>query len=129
MQLSPGESSILSYFPSSSQAQKAVEALRDAGFTNVQLDRVSLYGVEIDAHYSNPVNRAQTLTGPVLFSGDKNEMDQDTRVLLGADPSVSGYGCEDYGTAGGRAFLVTVVAHEGEVGLAVDIIKQHGGEV
>lgn len=129
MQLSPGERSILSYFPSSNKAQEAVEALKGAGIGEVQLDRVSRYGVEIDAHYNNPINRAQTVTGPTLFSEDKNEMDADKRVLLGADPSVSGYGAEEYGVAGGRAFLVTVVTNEGQLDRAVDIIKQHGGEV
>lgn len=129
MQLAPGERSILSYFPSSSVAQKAAEALKNAGIGEVQVDRVSRYGVNIDAHYNNPINRAQTLTGPTLFSEDMQEIDQDKRVLLAADPSVSGYGDEDYGEAGGRAFLLTVVTGEGKLDQAVDIIKQHGGEV
>lgn len=129
MQLSPGERSILSYFPSSAQAQKAVEALKGAGIAQVQLDRVSRYGVENDAHYNNPINRAETLTGPTLYSRNAKDMDDNTRVLLAADPSASGYGDEDYGVAGGRAFLVTVVAGEGQVDRAIEIIKQHGGEV
>ena len=129
MQLPPGKRSILSSFPSSGQARKAVEALKNAGLTEVQLDRVSRYGVEIDAHYNNPINRAETLTGPTLYSRNAKDMDDNTRVLLAADPSASGYGCDDYGVAGGRAFLVTVVADEGQVDRAVEIIKQHGGEV
>ena len=44
MQLSPGERSILSYFPTSSKAQEAVTALKEAGISEVQLDRVSRYG-------------------------------------------------------------------------------------
>lgn len=127
MQLSPGERSILSYFASSRQAQKAVKALNDAGFVNVRLDRVSRFGVNFDAGYNSPLNNAQTMTGPVLFSEDENKIDQDTRVLLGADPSVSGYGCEDYGVAGGRAFLVTVVTGEKLLDQAAHIIKQYDG--
>ncbi len=129
MQLSPGERSILSYFPSSGKAQEAVEALKGAGIVNVRLDRVSRYGVENDNDYNNPINRAETLTGPTLFSKNTRDIDDSTRVLLAADPSASGYGCEDYGVAGGRAFLVTVVTDEGQLDRATDIIKQHGGEV
>jgi hypothetical protein len=127
MQLSPGERSILSYFTSSRQAQKAVAALHDAGFINVQLDRVSRFGGGLDAYYNSPLNKAQTITGPVLFSGDVYGIDQDTRVLLGADPSVSGYGYQDYGLGGGRDFLVTVVTREELLEQAAHIIKQHDG--
>lgn len=130
MQLAPGERSILSYFPTDSKAQEAIKALKSAGVGEAQLDRVSRYGVTHDAHYNNPINRAETLTGLTLFSKSmENSMDTDTRVLRGADPSVSGYGAEDYGVAGGRAFLVTVVTNEGKLDQAVDIIKQHGGIV
>lgn len=129
MKLAPGERSILSYFPSSNKAQEAAKVLQDSGIGEVQIDRVSRYGAEIDAHYNNPINRAQTVTGPTLYSEDKQDMDDNTRVLLAADPSASGYGAEDYGVAGGRAFLVTVVTNEEKLDQAVDIIKQHGGEV
>ncbi|HUW65894.1 MAG TPA: hypothetical protein VMW83_14615 [Spirochaetia bacterium] len=129
MQLPPGQRSILSYFASSTLAEKAQQALKAAGFDETQVDRVSRYGVTNDAHYSNPLNRATTITGPTLFSGDQEEMDADTRVLLAADPSVSGYGDAGYGMAGGKAFLLTVVTGEGQVDQAVGIIKQHGGQV
>ncbi|MCL6634437.1 MAG: hypothetical protein K6T29_01550 [Peptococcaceae bacterium] len=129
MQLPPGRRSILSYFPTSRQAQKAVAALQGAGIGEARLDRVSRYGAGNDAHYNNPVNRAETLTGPTLYSSNAQDLDDNTRVLLAADPSASGYGCKDYGVAGGRAFLVTVVVPEELVNRAVDIIKQHGGEV
>lgn len=129
MQLPPGQRSILSYFASSEDAAKAGQALQDAGILETQIDRVSRYGVTNDAHYSNPLNRATSITGPTLFEGDKEEMDADTRVLLAADPSVSGYGDANYGIAGGKAFLLTVVTSEGKVDQAVGIIKQHGGQV
>ncbi|NLI13491.1 hypothetical protein [Pelotomaculum propionicicum] len=130
MQLEPGERSILSYFPSSEQAQKAAAALKSAGVGVVQVDRVSRYGVEIDGYYNNPINRAETITGPVLYStNNRLEQSADNRVLLGADPSVSGYGAEEYGVGGGRSFMVTVVTNEGKLDQAVDIIKQNGGMV
>jgi hypothetical protein len=129
MQLPPGQRSILSYFDSSTLAEKARQALKDAGFDETRVDRVSRYGAANDAHYSNPLNRATTITGPTLFGGDKEEMDADTRVLLAADPSVSGYGDANYGVAGGKAFLLTIVTGEKRVDQAVDILKQHGGQV
>jgi len=130
LKLSPGERSILSYFSASDQAQKAIDALKKAGINEVRLDRVSRYGAVPDKEYNNPINNAQSLTGITMFSSETNEITgSDAGVLLGADPSASGYGCADYGVAGGRAFLVTVVTNEKQLDKAVEIIKQHGGEV
>jgi len=129
MQLKPGERSILSYFPSSTKAQQAVDELRAAGINEVQLDRVSRYGDTNDATFNNPINNAYTGTGPTLFSKENFSEDPAKRVLMGADPSASGYGCHDYGTAGGRAFMVVVVTNEDKLDQAVQIIKQHDGMV
>lgn len=129
MQLEPGERSILSYFPSSSQAEKAAAAVKSAGIEEVKVDRISRYGAKTDANYNNPINNADTITGPTLYSANNKPSDSDTGVLLGADPSVSGYGNTDYGVAGGKSFMVTVVTNEGKLDRAMDIIKQHGGTV
>lgn len=129
MQLNPGERSILSYFATSNKARQAVDELKAAGITEVQLDRVSRYGANNDADYNNPINRANTVTGPTIFSKDNFLEDPAKRVLMGADPAASGYGCEDYGVAGGHAFMVVVVTSEDKLNQAVDIIKQHEGMV
>jgi hypothetical protein len=130
MQLKPGERSILSYFPTSNKAQEAVADLKAIGITEVQLDRISRYGANSDENFNNPINRANTVTGPTLFSKDNYFLDDpDRRVLMAADPSASGYGCDDYGTAGGRAFMVVAVTNEDKLDQAVKIIKQHGGMV
>lgn len=128
MQLSPGERSILAYFPSSTTAQEAVKALKEAGISEVQLDRVSKYGVNYDDQYNNPITgQAETLTGLTLFSGDTDRFNNnDTRVLLGADPSVEGYASPEYGAAGGKAFLVTVVTAEENINAASAILKDKG---
>lgn len=128
MQLPQGQRSILASFASGPAAEKARQALKDTGFHETQVDRVSRYGVKNDANYNNPLNQATTITGPTLFSADNGDMDADTRVLLAADPSVSGYGDENYGVAGGKAFLLTVVTTQAKVDQALDIIRQHGGE-
>ncbi len=128
MQLSPGEHSILAYFPSSTSAQEAVKALKESGFSQVQLDRISRYGVSNDASYNNPIaGRAETLTGLTLFSANTGNLSEnDTRILLGADPSVEGYVPPGYDDAGGKAFLVTLVTNEEEIDRASSILKEKG---
>ncbi|MEW6274365.1 MAG: hypothetical protein AB1556_04535 [Bacillota bacterium] len=128
MQLSPGERSVLAYFPSAGSAQKAVAELKNAGFETVSQDRISRFGVENDAEINYAVGgRATNLTGLTLYSSGTDVGDE--RVLLAADPSVSGYGDTNYGVAGGRSFLVTVVAGDQNIDRAVEILKRHGGLV
>ncbi len=127
MQLSPGEQSILAYFPTSTTAQDAMKALNEAGITEVQLDRVSKFGVSYDDNYNNPVNQANTLTGLTVYSTNKNNFsDNDERILMAADPSVSGLSSEGYGQAGGKAFLITIVTDEQHLEKATAILKDKG---
>lgn len=127
MQLNPGERSILAYFPTSTLAQEAMEALNEAGIKEVQLDRVSRFGVSYDDNYNNPLNQANTLTGLTLYSTNKNNFsDNDERILMAADPSVSGLASEGYGQAGGKAFLVTIVTDEQYLDKATSILKDKG---
>ncbi len=128
MQLSPGERSILAYFPSTPAAQEAAQALKGAGITEVQIDRVSRFGVSYNSEYNNPIaGQAETQTGLVLFSADTDHFnDNDARVLLGADPSVEGYAPPGYGVPGGKSFLVTVVTSAEKVDEASAILKDKG---
>lgn len=128
MQLSPGERSALAYFPTTDSAQRAASELKNAGFETVSVDRISRFGVENDAEINYAVaGRATNLSGLTLYSSGTDVGDE--RVLLAADPSASGYGDTSYGVAGGRAFLVTVVAGEKDIDRAVEILKRHGGQV
>lgn len=128
MKLSPKERSILAYFPSSGKAQQAVKELEAAGYTTVSLDRVSRYGVEEDAGIDYALaGMGQTISGLTLYS--TGAAGGDFRVLRAVDPAASGYGAVDYGTAGGHAFLVTVVTGEEKVDRAVEILKKHGATV
>ncbi|MHB8918271.1 MAG: hypothetical protein ACYC4H_09630 [Desulfocucumaceae bacterium] len=129
LQLSPGERSILAFFPSADSAGKAADALENAGFSRPGVDRVSRYGATLDAHINNPINRAVTNTGPTLFSDSTaEELTDSERILLSADPSVSGYGATDYGVAGRNAFLLTLVTREENIVQAEKIIGRHGGK-
>lgn len=127
MQLSPGEQSILAYFPTTTAAQDAIDALNAAGIKEVQLDRVSRFGVSYDDNYNNPLNQANTLTGLTVYSTNKNNFtDNDERILMAADPSVSGLASEGYGQAGGKAFLVTIVTDQQNLDRATSILKDKG---
>lgn len=128
--LEPGERSILSYFPTPARAQEAADELRRAGFQNIQIDRVSRYGVESDAYFNNPINNATSIAGLTIYSdGTGENLGDSGRVLLAADPSASGYGDSDYGVAGGKAYLLALVTPEERVKEAVEIIKRNGGVV
>ena len=130
MQLEPGEKSILAYFPTSAAAEQAAGELKKAEFGTVQVDRISRYGVNTDTHYNNPINRAVTISGPTIYSdSDAENRNNSERVLLAADPSASGIGDKDYGVAGGRAFLLTLVTSEDKADQAESIISARGGKV
>jgi hypothetical protein len=121
---------IIASFPSSTKADTAAQALTAAGINDVHIRRNSRFGVSLDPHIDAPVSRAETLTGLTLFSTNTpKDEDNAARVLMGADPSVSGYSARGYGLAGGAAFTLVVFAPEARVDEAVGIIKQQGGDV
>ncbi|MBC7344361.1 MAG: hypothetical protein H5U03_02850 [Clostridia bacterium] len=131
MRLQPGEKSILAYFPSIGKANQAIEQLKNNGFSNCQLERVSRYGTEFDPSMDNPIStQATNQTSLSLYSSDSGPLaGDDSRVLLGADPSVSGTGLTDYGLAGQEAYLVTVVSSEKRIEQARAIIEKCGGKL
>lgn len=128
MQLGPGERSILAYFGSSREAQKAASELQNLGYEDVQVDRVSKFGVNYDDEYNNPImGRAETVTGLTLYSANTDRfVSNDSRILMVSDPSVSGFAGVEL--AGGTAFLVTVVTDEKQIQLAEEVLKKHGGK-
>ncbi|MBE3573214.1 MAG: hypothetical protein IMW95_09725 [Moorella humiferrea] len=129
MQLEKGEHSLLAYFPSSTKAQEAVNALKAAGITTVQFDRVGRFGTRYNDRYNNPLaSQGNTITGLTQYSADVNPLVKtDTRALLAADPAVSGIGLKEYGVAGNKGFLVTVVTAASRVKEAREILEAHGG--
>ncbi len=130
MKLEPGERSLLAYFPSSESARKAAEELKSMGYDTVQVDRISRYGAEADDEVNYPpAGRAESGSGLTLFSAGAGDPGAGERMLHAADPSVGGYGDTDYGLAGGRAFLVTVVTDGGNYGQVAGILEKHGGKI
>lgn len=130
MQMSQDERSILAYFPSSNAAQAAAEALKEMGIETVQVDRVSRYGYAPDAEINNPISGEPSQTNLTIFSGDSDRFyGQDARILMAADPSVSGIGDTNYGVAGGKSFLVTAVTDEEHLDQAIQLVQQKGGTI
>lgn len=125
MQLDKGERSLISYFPSSTKAQKAVDALKKAGYETVDMRRFGSNSVP-DAEYNNPINRATSLAALTFYSA--GSMDKDPGILLAADPAASGLSTGGE-LVGKRAFSVIVVTEESKVEQAVKIIEENGGEV
>lgn len=124
------EQTIIAYFPSSTKADTAARALTGAGFGDVHVKRISRFGVTRDPHIDDPVSDAQSLAGLTLFSSDAlSEENRDRRALLAADPSASGMSSRGYGMAGGRAFTLVAFVGTDRVEEAVELIKQHGGDV
>ena len=126
-----GERSIFAYFSSSTKAEKAIAALKQAGFPEASLRRVSRFGVMHDASYDHALTgQAETLTGLSLFSANTDkDTRQSERILLAADPSVSGMSARGYGLAGDKPFAVITFAPEARVKEAVQILEAHGAEV
>ncbi len=129
--LEKGERSILSYFPSSTKAEKAFQELKEAGIPidegSMQIDRISRYDMRINDEINNPLNNAETLSGVTLYSSSSGG--EGASPLLAASDSASGIGNPDAGAAGGTAFLLTVVTEEDHVQEAVQIIKENEGRV
>ncbi len=124
------EQTIIAYFPSSTKAETAANALSSAGLTDVHIQRTSRFGVNYDVTQDDPVSRAETLTGLTVFSANtSNETNNTARVLMAADPSVSGFSTSGNKLAGGHAFSIVAFAPENRVEEAVSILKQNGGEV
>lgn len=125
------ERTIIAHFPSSTKADNVVKELYLKGISDVHVKRNSKFGIAVDANGNDSLalNYAETLTGLTVFSTDTSDDENNsTRILVGADPSVSGYSTRGYGLAGGHAFTMVAFVPEGKVDEVVKIIKQYGGE-
>lgn len=118
-------SSILAYFSDQDEAEKGAALLRDSGFAEVQVDRVSPYPELENDRLFNPLSShfasLSNLTLGAVASGDEG-------ILLAADPSASGM-------AGGepppdRAWLVAAVTDDpGQIEEARRMLRAMGARV
>jgi len=126
MQLEKGERSIISYFPSSTKAQKAMDELKKSGYQTMEMNKVGFYRAMTNAEYNNPINRASSLAALTMYSD--GGMDKNPGILLAADPSASGLSTGGE-LVGGKGFSVVVVTNEEGLNKAVKIIEKNDGYV
>lgn len=123
------EKTIIAYFPSSTKAESAVQALAAVNVQDVHIKRTGRFGVTYDHTIDDPISRAETLSGLTVFSQNtSNEENNSARVLMGADPSVSGFSRSGNDLAGGHAFMIVAFAPEDKVEQVVALLKENGGE-
>lgn len=128
MQQKSGEVSILAYFETENDAKQAKKELEGVNVKDLQIDRVSRFGVNMDSSFDNPIaGEALTQTGLTLFSADNSD-NPDRRALRNSDPSVysmsGGDTIEDY-----KPFLLTTILSDEDVVKAIDIIEANEGYV
>lgn len=98
--------------------------------SDATLKRTSRYGVSNDIERNDPISNARSLSGLTLFSsGALEDADASTRILMGADPSVSGLSAEGHGMMSNHPFSVIAFVPEERTEEAVSILKQNGGMV
>lgn len=126
MRLQADERSILASFQSGPQAEAAVGALRRAGFTEIQLDRVGSFGLEQAVDEQRPAlagdegSLARTVLGP-------GQIDSNAAVLLDASTTVSGMSGAPTDLV--PPFLVTAVVAQQRADEAVRLLEEYGGRV
>lgn len=126
MKLEPGEHTLMATFESSNQAEEALKALKAAGFTEAQMDRIGTFGYKKDGGEDRPFpGPNETSVANAVLKPDR--LDGNTRVLMAATPEASGMSAS--GGPDVPPFLVTIVCHNERVDQAVEIIHKHHGRV
>ena len=127
MKLDPGEHTLLASFAHGPEAEQAVRALKEAGYTDVKLDRIDQAGYQPDIFEERPPTEGggeTSLARAVLKPG---QMDGSTRVLLAATPDASGMSGASSDVD--MPFLVTIVTRNERVDQAVKLVEKLGGRV
>ena len=121
--------SIFGYFSDRNAANEAAERLRQAGFSDTQVDSVSLTSQRgrTDELFNPSTGRFGSLSQ--LTMGAEPDGDA-SGILLSAGSSASGYASGDT-QADGHGWMVVALTDgsDMEVERAVKILKSHGGDV
>lgn len=121
------ERNILAGFHTEDEARQAEKALRQAGFTTIQIDKVGQFPGDGIEQITNPVSGDFPGLGVLTLAGDFPS-GPDARVLAAANPDASGM--SDRGDDNlTRTVLLTAVVAEERGDEAVAIIRSHGGQI
>jgi len=119
LQLQPGERAIFAYFNDDHDARTAAEALKQSGYSDIQVDRISPY-------VNSTVNRSiktslssltMNISGAGLSYGP----------LIAADPAVSGMS-SGYASPS-PSVVLTLVCDDTTKAQAVDLLRQYGASI
>ena len=121
------ERNILAGFKSLDAAERAAQALQQAGFQTIQVDGVGQYPGEGVEKYLNPLTGKIPGLGNLTLDADF-PTGRDSSILAAADPSASGMsdGGQD---AIGASVLLTCVVPENQGNQATELIRSFGGVV
>lgn len=108
------EHSIMATFTDSQDARKALVALKNAGITNVTLDKINRFSIETSQDATQNVEKT---------------IDSATKVLMASDPSISEYGLERHGVGEEEGYLLNIVAGTSKLNQALKIVEKYGGEI
>lgn len=115
MKVKDGEHSILATFSNSKNANEAMEALKNAGISNVTLAKMERFNV---GAFSQAVMEEDGNLQDTIKSAEK--------VLLASDPSLSdvGLGKEEV-----EAFNLNIATSTSKLNQALKIVQKHGGKI
>lgn len=121
------ERNILAGFHNEEEAAKAADALRKAGFTTVQIDRIGQFPGDGNEKIMNPITGEIPSLGTMTLAGDFPN-GRDASVLAASSPDASGMA--DRGDDNlNRSVLLTAVVPEERGDEATEIIRSFGGMV
>lgn len=121
------ERNILAGFHTEEDAGKAADALRQAGFSTMQIDRVGQFPGDGNESIMNPISGEIPSLGNMTLAGDFPS-GRDASVLAAVDPGASGMadrGDDDLN----RSVLLTAVVPEERGDEATQIITSCGGMI
>lgn len=124
VKLDPGERSVLAYFQTNSAAEACAERLKALG-ASTQVDVIGVAADDGEMDFSRPTQDQASLTNTVNFGYDRMG-DDDARILLAADPAVSGMSGAP-GPTVGRQVLLTVLTTEEKLPPILAQIERDGG--
>lgn len=121
MQLDPGERAIFAYFSDVSDARIASNILKQSGYNEIRIDRISPYS-------ASKVNRS-TKTSLSSLTMNNSGANLAYGPLLAADPASSGMSSPYYDPPGSSSILLTLVCDNNLSSSAIEILRQYGASV
>ncbi|MBO2532045.1 MAG: hypothetical protein CW342_04025 [Thermoactinomycetaceae bacterium] len=121
-----GEKSIIAYFRTEKNAQKAVRELKERGFDTVRMDHFSQFPGENVVDLDNPISESPSSLASITMGAAISS--RDAGVLAAAHPDASGMAGAD-GMESPENVIVTVVTEEDREEEARSLLEWAGGRL